>query len=96
MTTDPTRPRKAAWIVWALLGVAALAIIIGASSAVLAYNTYGDSGELPCKLQVADTRFPNAVLTCRTATIAIGIRNGAIAALVGGLGVLILARRKIA
>jgi hypothetical protein len=81
--------------VWTLIGALVLAVIIGASSAVLAYNT-GDATRMACTFLAEDERFQQLYASCKTATIAVGIRNGAAAALIGGLVVLILARRKTA
>lgn len=95
MSTDPLPPKATAWIVWTLIGALALAVIIGASSAALAYNT-ADAGMTACRFLAEDERWPELYASCKTATIAVGIRNGATAALIGGLVVLILARRKTA
>ena len=77
-----------------LLAILVLATIIGVTSGLADYNDPKIANGASCSYLAHYDAMPAIIDSCRTSSYVVGIRNGAIAALVGGLVVLILARRK--
>jgi hypothetical protein len=76
-----------------LLAILVLATIIGVASGLAEYNTPKIANRVSCSY-LAHSDSSALVDSCRRNSYAIGIRNGAIAALTGGLVLLIVARRR--
>ena len=89
---------KLRYIVGLLAGVLLLAVTIGIASGIIEYNTVytnaGTGNTYSCRddmLLVGDA----GTVRCRTLAYAVGIQFGGIAALAGGLAVLIVARLRV-
>ena len=78
-----------------LLAILVLATIVGVASGLADYNDPTIANRVSCSFIAHEGIADSALIdSCRRNWYAVGIRNGAIAALTGGLVLLIVTRRR--